>query len=306
MRGKIVFRTIMTGLLVALSFGVVGHGVAYAEDPDVGITISPTDKHYTANPGDTITDTFTILNDGKTAYDFTVYASPYSVTDRTYDPNYNDVTPRGDVNKWAALPQTKWHATARQTLTIPFTIKVSSTASPGGHYGVLFAETEPTGGGTISRKDKVGMIVYVTVNGEVQRGGSVKNINVSAYQPYSPITATTAVQNTGNTDFPVQTTMAVADIFGNVKYSRQDERYVLPGTTRDASFSWDQSPWFGVFNVKMSVTILGKTTHKDQLIVVAPYWLFIVFGLGIMLLAIDFLRRKRKKVKSRHDAKVGR
>ncbi len=298
--GRLLSQSI-TGLMVALLLAMSTASSAFAEDPLSSITLSPVDKHYTVEPGEVINDSYIILNDGQTPYDFTTYAAPYSVQDKTYDPNYDDTTvPRADVYKWVAFSQAKWHAGPRERLTVPFTIRVPENASPGGHYGVLFSETQPTDNqGSIVRKRRVGCVVYITVKGNNTVKGELKSISTPWYQPYAPLTSTVEIQNTGNSDFPVTSSIVVKDLFGNTKYSHEEERYVLPETTRIVDISWEGSPWFGLYTTSVGVTMLGKTQTKNQLVLIAPNWLFIVIGLGILLGVIDVMRRRKSSTSVR-------
>ncbi len=292
-----VFLTI-TGLSIALLLGFGASQTACADDPLSSITLSPVDKHYTVEPGEVVTDNYVILNDGQTAYNFVTYAAPYSVQDKTYDPNYTDTTaPRADVYRWVEFGQSKWHLNSRERTVVPFTIRVPKTASPGGHYGVLFSETQPAEASestSLIRKRRVGCVVYITVKGDNKVSGELKQIDISQYQSRQPLTTSVAIQNTGNSDFPAQLTLSVSDLFGNVKYSHDEERYILPETTRNTDLNWNDSPWFGLYKVKVSVAMLGKTTTEEKLVFIAPIWIFLLIGIGILLGAIDVLRRRKQ------------
>lgn len=293
----------LTGLAAALFFGIAMAQVAVAEDPLSSITLSPVDKHFNVKPGETVNDTFVILNDGRTAYDFLTYTSPYSVDDRTYNPNYDDINaPRADAYKWVGFSQSRWHLEPRERVVVPFTLRVPEYASPGSHYGVLFAETQPDEKDktNIVRKRRVGLIVHVTVAEGNRVEGRVSEIKIDQYQPFTPLTSTISVQNTGDSDFLAKSSISISDIFGSVKYQNNDERYILPDTTRDTSLSWEGSPWFGLYNVTVSTSVLGVETKKEHLVLVAPYWLFLLVGLGVLLGAADALRRHKRTSSSRH------
>ena len=88
-----------TGLLAALSVGIIFSSAAMAESPAEGITLSPVDKHYTIDAGSSTQDTLTILNDGQTAYDFVVYGAPYWVKDTQYTPDFATQQPNADAYK---------------------------------------------------------------------------------------------------------------------------------------------------------------------------------------------------------------
>ena len=59
--------------------------------------------------------------------------------------------------------------------------------------------------------------------------------------------------------------------------------------------SYDGAPWFGIFKVKTEATVMNNTTVTESYALIAPYWLFLVIGLAILLGAIDVVRRKKSK-----------
>ncbi len=288
--------SITTGLIVALSSVVLLGGSAHAAGQRTSITLSPTDKHYTVDPGETISDNIMVLNSGDTSFGFTTYAAPYSVADKTYDPNYDDLNaPRADAYKWVSFSQGTHDLVAGKNVTIPFTLTVSKDASPGGHYGIIFAETKPTENqtGFVLEKRRVGMIVYVTVKGESRVSGSVSSVSIPLFQPNAPMTASATVTNAGNVDFPADITYTVSDLLNNEKYKFTDQRYIMPNSNRAIDLSWNESPWVGIYKAKVAISALGKTTTRETLVIVAPVWLIFLALLGVILAAVGIVRRKK-------------
>lgn len=284
---------------VSLAFAVVFASVSIvvpvsAADPVESITLSPTAKLYKVDPGQTLSDTLTILNDGQTAYDFTVYASPYSVTGNSYDsPSFSKNAPNADAYTWMQFEKTTYHAEPRQTLTIPYTIYVKPNASPGGHYGAIFAEVQPAPGqGQLARKKRVGCVIYATVNGDVHTVGNVNSITVPWFQSTTPMTASTLVQNTGNNHFPATVAYQVSDIFGRTTYSTQSDYEILPGTTRQIDMSWTGAAWFGFYKVHASAMVLGKTMTRDSYVLMIPVWLVLLLTLAVVFGGVYALTRK--------------
>jgi hypothetical protein len=291
------FRYVRTGLLVALFFVLAVPYVTHAESSDTtAIALTPTTKHYDVAAGEHVSDTFTIINNGTTSYDFKVYAKPYSVKDASYTPVFNQETEFTDAFRWITLPSVVYHLEPKQTMSVPYEILVSSGARSGGHYAAIFAEAQgtlPVGETGVTSNKSVGMLVYVDIKGSSVTKGELKNLDMPWYQPASPLTAIAKVANTGETDFSASVTFAVMDVAGDVKYQTSGEYWVLPKTERDVKYTWDKSPWFGLYKTRVSTTILGKTDVRESYIVIAPRWLLFVIFLAIMLGAIDVVRRKR-------------
>lgn len=292
-------RLLAIGTLTAIFFAplLVPLPVS-AEDPAESITLSPVKKVYDLSAGQTIEDSLTILNDGRTAYDFIVYAAPYSVTDSSYTPDFttDKQQPNTDAYTWVEFPQTNWHAEPRQTLTVPFTLHVKATASPGGHYGVIFAEVQPSKdeNGNLARKKRVGSIVYATIKGDVKLAGRTTSIDTPWFQSSVPLITHATVENTGNNDFAANVTYRVSDVFGSVKYNTQKDYAILPSTTRDVPQQWDNAPWFGLYKVDVSIDVLGHKTEKSSYVLIMPKWLILLVGI-VLIAGLVYVFRRRKK-----------
>jgi len=272
------YYRLWTGLLAALSIGIIFSANARAADPIESMTISPVDGRHTIAAGSSAEGTLTVLNDGETAYDFVVYSSPYGVTDTQYTPDFATEQSNADAYKWVQFPQTKWHIESRQTIEVPFTIAVPAGSAPGGHYGIIFAEVQPSSGdgGSVARKKRVGSILYVTVDGQTSLVGETKSIKIDWLQHQSPLRATMTVGNTGNTDFIATQTMTVADVFGRTIHQQSKEVTVLPDRPRDSSLEWSGAPWLGLYRVTVTSAVLDKTTKDSSFVLIAPVWFLVL------------------------------
>ena len=269
--------------------------------PDESITLSPVSTRFGIDAGLQQTGEMTIVNDGKSDYDFIVYARPYWVANDTYDPVFTKGSKQSDAYQWVRLPQTKFHAKAGETVKVPYTIDVPVTAAPGGHYGVVFAETQPLNSGqqsnSVERKKRVGMIIYASVNGQTINKGEPLGNHAQFWQTQPPMHATATTRNDGNVDFVDKVTFVVKDMFGNPKYIANKEYPVLPQTTRVIGLEWKESPWFGLFKVDIQQKFLDKELTSSHYVLMMPRLLpvlllvLIVIGVGVALLR----RKKRTK-----------
>lgn len=279
-------QTIALVSVMVVLLSVIPAGTTHAVDPVESITLSPTSKTYKVDTGQTFEDSLTILNDGEIAYDFVVYAAPYSVTSGTYDPSFTSTAANADAYTWVQFKQTTWHAEPRQTIKVPYTVYVKGNASPGGHYGVLFAEVQPTAssesGATLGRKKRVGTILYATVNGDVKLGGQAEGTSIGWFQSGAPLSVTTSVKNTGNSDFVAKVTYRVTDVFGSAKYSIESDYVVLPETTRDITLSWSDAPWFGLYKVRVTTAFLDQTHVTESYVLIMPIWMMMLVSVAVV------------------------
>lgn len=274
-----IFRRITATTLVLVAVLSLTANVAHAVDPVESITLTPTSRTYKVDAGQTFQDAITILNDGQTAYDFIVYTAPYSVTSGSYGPDFTSMKTNTDAYEWVQFSKTTWHLEPRQSVKVPYTVHVKEKAAPGGHYGVIFAETQPPADATsLARKKRVGSIIYATVNGDVNLSGSVESATLPWFQSSAPLTAQTTVKNTGNSDFVANVRLRVTDLFGSVKYENTGDYVVLPSTSRDIAMQWDKASWFGLYKAQFQVELLGNTTLTESYVLIMPVWLVLLFG----------------------------
>lgn len=262
------------------------------------ITLSPVSQHYDFDAGSEKIDSLKIINNGDTAYDFIVYARPYTIVNSDYlNPNYGDEANKkanADVYKWVEFDKDKYHIEPGQTIEVQYRLKVPDNAAPGGHYGVLFAETQTEPGQMIGRNKRVGSVLYATVKGEYTTGAEISKPSAGFFQINPPMTANVSVKNTGNASFITETNFRVLDIFGGEKFVREVEYDVLPDTTRAIDLVWDKSPSFGLFKVKVAASALDKTASTESYVFMAPFWFYgfvAILVIGGVMYAVA--RRKR-------------
>lgn len=296
-------KLVIMGAIFALLASAIPFSGVFAQENNEEverIAISPTSKPYDLEAGEIRTDEVTVINDGDLPFDFVMYARPYSVTNEEYTPDFSTTKPNTDVYQWIKFEKTKFSLAPREKATVKYTIKVPQDATPGGHYGVIFAETESkdeAAGASVVRKKRVGSIVYATVKGEYKIEGQTESIEVPFWQSRPPMQVSARVTNTGNTDFAVKNTFVVKDVFGRVKYENSPEKRILPNTTRDITLPWEGSPQFGLFKVDYKIEYLDKATEKSGYVLIAPRW-FPILVLAVVAAGVGYaiytLRKSRR------------
>lgn len=298
-------KIFLSAIALTLMVGLFSPALAGAQTNDnESITLAPVSSKYKADAGKTITDKLTIVNDGKTAYDFIVYSRPYSVTNEKYEPNFTDTPANADAYGWVRFAKTKFHLEAGATVEVPYTVSIPKDAAPGGHYGVIFAETQPageqTGANSVVRKKRVGSILYATVNGEYITSGEVVSTTIPFWQLQPPLHAESLVKNTGNSDFTNDIVYTVKDVFGNVKYKEAKQYTVLPQTTRNISFDWQGASWFGFYKVELEQTVLGKKTSESNYVLILPRYIPILIAVFVLIGGFyAWFRRKNTRTKKK-------
>jgi hypothetical protein len=257
-----------------------------ADEQKERITLSPSSSELKLDAGSVMQGTMKIINDGDVAYGFSVYARPYGVTNELYNPTFTNHQLNSGVYKWVQFDQTKYSINPGDSVDVNYTIRVPADAAPGGHYGVLFAETDERGleGTGVARKKRVGNLLYVTVNGEYKTSGVFKEFILPFWQKSSPVISSARVENTGNADFRAKVSTTAKDFFGRTKYTYTGDPIILPDTVRLAEMKWEAAPNFGFFKVDQSVEFLDQKHQNSGYVLIAPKWapivLIVMLGAG--------------------------
>lgn len=231
-----------------------------AEESKESITLSPAISKPLAEAGSTLRGSLTVINDGETEYQFLVYARPFSVTSESYDPNYTEINERTEAYQWVQFEKTNVRLAAGERVEIPYTVTVPKKAKAGGHYAVLFAETQPkqAEGTQVTRKKRVGSLLYVTVDGNLINSGSLEGWDAKLWQKSKPIGAAIRIKNDGNVHFQVNSQVTFSNLFNKPRLQLNQEHFVLPGTTRRISANMEKAPVLGIYKVAGTVKFLDK------------------------------------------------
>jgi hypothetical protein len=221
-----------------------------------------------AKPGETYTRSFNVTHDFiEREKDITLYLKSLDFTSDgvsgtpKFLPN-NFLAPEASLSTWITYDRDSvFLGDYGQKETITFTITVPQNAEPGGKYAaVLLSDTE---GNTVIDMDdetqklglnkELGPLVLLTVEGEVKqdvRANSLYTTNIDGksrkfyFNP--PINIITEVFNDGNIHTIPRGVFYIfkgKDFQNNIaKFDMNPKQgYILPGTTRSFSATWDES-----------------------------------------------------------------
>lgn len=294
-----------TGLIVGLfaclaipSVAAAAEQTQTATTATESILLSPASKRYELKAGATTQDKLRVVNDGQVGYDFTVYTRPYSVNDESYVPDFTATAQNADAYKWVTFEKTSYRLEPGAFVEVPYSVRVPANATPGGHYGVIFAETQPSAdnsGGSVVRKKRVGSILYATIDGDITTAGKSQGLSVPFFQFNAPLKISERVTNSGNTDFVVSSDVRITDLFGGVKHVAQRESTVLPSTTRQIVNDWQSPSWIGLYKVSHSSKFLDSKTSSTSYVLLVPIWVYLTLGLLIGARILYAVVKRKKK-----------
>lgn len=307
---KSVIRSIVSVTLLLSLVSVTTMPKVFAQDSTKeSITLSPAVSKPTVSTSEKTEGKLTVINDGLKDYRFLLYARPFSVKSESYDPDYTEITDRTEAYQWIKFDKTDLNLAAGERVSVGYTITVPKNASAGGHYAVLFAETQPDEPSStqVARKKRVGSLVYITVNGEIKQAGSLESFTVPFWQTKSPISSNIRINNSGNVHFQVDSKVIYSTIFNKPRFEINQQNLILPGTIRRIETPMQSSPYLGVFKVSGEVKFLNKTELlPEKWVVLVPPT--VIFGL-LTFFSIVFLgyivRRKTSNAKKSKSKKHG-
>ncbi|MBQ3296163.1 hypothetical protein IJI79_00415 [Candidatus Saccharibacteria bacterium] len=290
------------------------------------ISISPVSKILQLAPSSEYTDKFTITNNGSGPLKFEVYAAPYSYTysdaEDAYKLGFDHESVYTQITRWITFKDTAGNYVEKPTFTaapgenvvVEYKISTPESIPAGGQYAVLFAHTlsDSTGASGIKTEASPGLVVYGRADGDTVVASEVSDLKIEQTikvegADKTLINASGKVKNTGNVDFMASGVLKVTGIFGNVYYestaaSAGARISVIPDTELVVSDTWNETPFFGLFNVEWTVYANGQASETiTKFVAIIPPVLIIVMILllTIVIVWIIIVIRKRKERRSK-------
>lgn len=285
-------KLLFVAFLAALSVGITGLFVnsASAEEgekekvPAVHLQVSPAKTRLSLEPGASYVASMTVMNAGKIPFHYTTDATPYSVTDENYTPNYSDKVNYSQIADWVTFDKATEEGTIEpgKEVEVAFTINVPKDAPAGGQYAAIMAQTDAGNAedANIKTINRVGMILYASVAGDTREEGLIKSNSLPTLVFNPPVNASILVENTGNVEATATTNLRIWKLFDPETIYNNDASPskidVIPGTSRFNTLTWNEAPKIGVFWAEQTVNYLGKTSVNHKFIIICPIWLMII------------------------------
>ncbi|MBQ3306443.1 hypothetical protein IJH02_03370 [Candidatus Saccharibacteria bacterium] len=317
-----IFAAAVIGLGALGAFAPAAHAEDGAEveeftntTPAVWLQISPVSNKVTLIAGENNDYSFTVSNIGSETFGFHVYAAPYSISDEDYNVNFSNETNRTQISRWIKFYDDEGKLVDKASFKIEsgakkvvnYRIEVPKDVPDGGQYATIFAESDETEGDLtgsgIKTVSRVGLIVYGRTEGNTEEVANITDFKIPTFMTSGKISATSKVENGGNTDFEAVYNFEISSIFGKQLFAKTNAYNILPDTTRRVDMEWDETPMMGFYKVHYRVSALnGETAREDtKIVVIMPVWMIIIsiILLTFIVLWVIILIRKRSERKSR-------
>lgn len=140
----------------------------------INFTVTPIRYEFSLAPGESLTSTASIRNNGTGTVTLPTTASDFQVRDTGWTPQIvrksELVYPEQELSSWITISEASVTLAAWEEKTVNFTINVPSDATPGGKYGAVLFKNDNSawsGSGNIGINVDYGVIILLEVKGDI-------------------------------------------------------------------------------------------------------------------------------------------
>ncbi len=284
--------------LITLSVIALSFLLPSLANAQVGISLYPIKFNVTIAPGETYSDTLTVINPN----DFPIGVQPEVENIAGGNQGSIDLVqteiPHG-LTAWINISRTEFTLAPQERRQVPFSITVPQNGEPGGHYGaILFRGLTVTGNPASSGvgiSGRVGSVVLVNVPGASYATGNIADFTgPGSYLSHGPAAFSFTVNNTGNTHFnPEGQITLTGPLFGTAVVPFESG-IVFPGYDRTFTAALPSRYLFGPFTATLSLNIPQSGVQTATLHFFAFPWQEAA-GLIVLLVILLFVLHKIKK-----------
>lgn len=292
------------------------------------LTISPTKVDIAGDPGQTLVGEIELFNEQTEV--------------KTFYTSFENFEPRGETGApffvGGGSGLATWIGTQGSVLinpgervNIPYSITIPTDATPGGYFAAVFFGSQPpeTGAGSeVSIGGKVGTLVLLRVNGDVEEGGGLLEFTTGASSSKLfasvPVPFSYRFNNTGGDRVIPRGEVTIKNIFGihvETLDANKTEGSVLPGSVRKFELSWGepmtvaegQEPGFfdvvkfqasnlrvGLYNAELNISWgeTNQTSVASTTIFMLP-WQFLIVFFGALAVLLFILKQYNRFIIAR-------
>lgn len=277
---------------------------------ELSIGIVPGFQEIQLMPGEEYQGSFSIINpsqDESNLVNYRIITTPFSVSSENYDMNFTKETEYTDIVDWISIEEKTGTLSSEELKEVYFTINVPETAKSGGQYASIMVrienpETSNDGYAIISRS-QVAMILYATVNTDLESKGDIVENKIPAFSFNSPISVTSRISNTGNVHSKAANILRIENIFTGAEiYSTVNSpkiNSILPGTELLVVDTWEETPALGIFRVTQSISYSNQVDTSTGIVLVCPMWFMAVWIIFLLSCIMWFVSRRNIAIKNK-------
>ena len=214
--------------------------------PVLALTISPVRMEIQGDPGQTLRGEVELFNEQGETKTFYSSSQNFEARGESGAPYFLPDTNKG-LASWINV-QESVVLKADERKTIPFTIQIPQSVEAGGYFAAIFWSTTPPqsqgSGQQVSVSGKLGMLVLLSVTGELKEGGGLLDLKIGdggRIVSSFPIIFAYRFSNDGSERVKPEGELKVKNLFGFTTVTLDANRQngnVLPGSIRKFEVVW--------------------------------------------------------------------
>ncbi len=237
------------------------------------VTVGPVKLEYFVDPGKIIKGEFFLQNEESLAHSF--YPSFEKFTENNKGEKIF-TKEESDLSTWFKIAS-PINLNSGEGRTIPFTIVVPKDAPPGGHFAVIWWSTTPPGpaGKQVSIVTRAGILVYLTVSGDIKESGILTNFLADRFFSGPPFNFTVSFLNTGNSYLKPEGRIVIKNLFGKERASAAVNEFgsnILPQSEKSFNVQiQSDSFFFGLYRAEINL-LYGTNQQK----ITQSFWFWVL------------------------------
>lgn len=269
------------------------------------LTVGPVKFTVTLEPGEMLDEKIILYNETQSPLQLKA-----DVTNITFAPGERGVPiPAGmygvdSLANWIKLWQKEVILQPNERKEIPFRIRLSDTANPGGYYAQIAWSPVVQMGSEIRAIEKIASLILLRVEGDVKESASVEFFgsegNPTRFEKM-PIPLSVRIRNTGTVHVAPSGEIRIFDHNGTsvARLSlNQGERvaYILPEEVRSFHLEWKDRFRFGKYTAVLDL-MYGESLqelHREYTFWIIPFYLLIawlVVAVLVIVLCFGLLKK---------------
>lgn len=210
------------------------------------LTVSPARVEVSGDPGAFVNGEIVLFNND-------LEEKTYFISSENFEPRGDSGAPyfigkNGGLATWISVEGTSVVIPPQGEVSVPYTIRIPSSTTPGGYFAAIFFGTQPPSGsvdgGDVAVGGKIGVLILLRVNGDIEESGglvSFEALNSRKFFTQTPIVMQYRFNNTGGDRVVPRGSVFVKNMFGSTieeLKANANEGSVLPGSMRRFEMVW--------------------------------------------------------------------
>lgn len=231
---------------IFLAVLILAFGLIFIQ-PVLALTISPVRMEIAGDPGQTLRGEIELFNEQDETKTFYSSAANFEARGDSGAPYFLPETNNG-LASWVTV-QDNVVLKADERKIIPYTIQIPQGVEAGGYFAAIFWGTSPPeqqGGKQVSVSGKLGMLILLSVTGELKEGGDLLDLKIdegSRVVSSFPITFAYRFSNDGSERVKPTGELRIKNLFGFTTATldaNSGNGNVLPGSIRKFKVVWTE------------------------------------------------------------------